>query len=144
MMKQAEPLSEIKLSLKGTPGFEYEVRLVAARLAAQMGFSPDRIEDLKTAVAEACTNAAVHGNGGDDDAEVSIVLRPQPHGLMIAVRDEGRDRMPAVPPPPGYPDRRHGWGLYFIHSLMDQVAYRWLPEGGNEIMMTMDLLSSRQ
>ena len=34
----------------------------AAEVAREMGFSEDRIEDLKTAVSEACTNAIEHGH----------------------------------------------------------------------------------
>ncbi|MEE9213674.1 MAG: ATP-binding protein, partial [Thermodesulfobacteriota bacterium] len=33
-----------------------------ATLAKEIGFSDDRIEDLKTAVSEACLNAIEHGN----------------------------------------------------------------------------------
>ena len=38
----------------------------AASVARLMGFSDERVEDLKTAVAEACINAIEHGNKLDE------------------------------------------------------------------------------
>ncbi|MBC8233261.1 ATP-binding protein [bacterium] len=39
-----------------------------------MGFSEDRIEDLKTAVDEACINAIKHGNKENADVKVLVEL----------------------------------------------------------------------
>ncbi len=46
----------------------------AASMAKRMGFTEDRIEDLKTAVAEACINAIEHGNEMDSSTKVAITL----------------------------------------------------------------------
>ena len=52
----------IHLHIPSELGYE-KVAMGAARSVAQaMGFSGDRILDLQTAVAEACTNAMEHGN----------------------------------------------------------------------------------
>lgn len=47
-------------------GVEKVAMSTAASVAGIMGFSADRVEDLKTAVAEACINAIEHGNKLDD------------------------------------------------------------------------------
>ena len=48
----------------------------AASVAQLMGFSQDRIDDLKTAVAEACINAMEHGNELDSALSVGVILSP--------------------------------------------------------------------
>jgi serine/threonine-protein kinase RsbW len=57
-------------------GFEKVAMSTAASVAKLMGFREDRIEDLKTAVAEACINAIEHGNRLNEKLSVGVVLRP--------------------------------------------------------------------
>ncbi|MGO4214149.1 ATP-binding protein, partial [Terriglobus sp. YAF25] len=58
--------SAVEVTLPSELGFEKVAMSTAASMAQLMGFSPDRIEDLKTAVAEACINAIEHGNQMND------------------------------------------------------------------------------
>ena len=51
------PAPAVELRLPSRLGFEKVAMSTAASLAALMGFEPDRIEDLKTAISEACINA---------------------------------------------------------------------------------------
>lgn len=55
-----------ELRLPTRLGVEKVAMSTAASVAGIMGFSADRVEDLKTAVAEACINAIEHGNKLDD------------------------------------------------------------------------------
>ena len=55
-------------------GFEKVAMSTAASVAKLMGFREDRIEDLKTAVAEACINAIEHGNRLNEKLSVGVVL----------------------------------------------------------------------
>lgn len=57
----------------------------APAYARSMGFPPDRIEDLKTAVAEACINAVQHGNKGLTGARVIVTVSFSKGVLGIAV-----------------------------------------------------------
>jgi len=50
-------------------GFEKVAMSTASSVAKLMGFRDERIEDLKTAVAEACINAIEHGNRLNEKAE---------------------------------------------------------------------------
>lgn len=52
----------IELAIPSRLGLERVAIDAAASVAQLMGFSEDRIEDLKTAVDEACLNAIEHGN----------------------------------------------------------------------------------
>src|SRR5258708_28267708 len=108
----------VEIFLPSTLGFEKVARSAAEAVAEEMGFSPDRIEDLKTAVAEACMNAIEHGNQEDKTASVTVLLTAGKNGLEIKVADEGLSSMPDQLPTPGRigetHERSRGWGMFFI------------------------------
>jgi anti-sigma regulatory factor (Ser/Thr protein kinase) len=60
--------NHVFISLPNKLGYERIARACSASFAEIVGFPRDRIEDLKTAVAEACINAMQHGNKGRSDA----------------------------------------------------------------------------
>lgn len=133
------PRQNVELFLPSTLGFEKVARNAAEALAREMGFSDDRIDDLKTAVAEACMNAIEHGNQQDRSAAVTVLLSAAPGHLQIRVEDRGRQSIPDPLPAPGTSAPDRGWGLFFIQSLMDEVEITRLPEGGNLVKMTIYL-----
>ncbi len=56
----------------------------------------ERIEDLKTAVAEACLNAMEHGNRDHPDSRVVITMYLGDKDFKVSVMDEG-DGMSNIP-----------------------------------------------
>jgi serine/threonine-protein kinase RsbW len=102
----------------------------AASVAALMGFSEDRIEDLKTAVAEACINAIEHGNLNDASIPVAVILSVHPGELEVKVLDDGNGMDMPSPLPDidrkmsGEEDAR-GMGMFLIQALVDEVE--WVP-----------------
>ena len=62
----------------------------ASSVAKLMGFREDRIEDLKTAVAEACINAIEHGNRLNEKLSVGVVLSAGADALEVKVIDDGK------------------------------------------------------
>lgn len=140
-MNTAEP-ERVEIFLPSTLGYEKVARSAVEALAADMGFSEDRIEDLKTAVAEACMNAIEHGNLESKTASVSVLLTAAPEHLEVQVSDEGVQPMPDQLPDPGrYGDEGEirGFGMFFIESLVDEVEVTRLPEGGNMVRMLIYL-----
>lgn len=135
----AMPRENVEVFLPSTLGYEKVARDAAEAIAREMGFSNDRIEDLKTAVAEACMNAIEHGNLEDRSTSVTVLLSAAPDSLEIRVQDRGRQVIPNPLPPPGGTDKSRGWGMFFIQSLMDEVEFTELPEGGNLVKMTIFL-----
>src|SRR5438552_1223323 len=79
--------SKVEVRLPSRLGFEKVAMSTAAGMAKLMGFSEDRIEDLKTAVAEACINAMEHGNQMNASIPVSVVLSMKPDDLEVKVMD---------------------------------------------------------
>ncbi len=115
----------------------------AAEIAREMGFSADRVEDLKTAVAEACLNAMEHGHELDADMMVVVSLKPGNGHLEIAIKDRGHG--PGAIPKPDIEkkvegeDHTRGWGMFLIEELMDEVTFETAPEGGNVVRMIIHL-----
>jgi serine/threonine-protein kinase RsbW len=126
----------VELYLPAVLGYEKVARSAAEVVARKMDFSEDRIEDLKTAVAEACMNAIEHGSHLERSATVTVLLSAEPSKIEVRVADSGED---AIPNPPPEPDQRgeRGWGLFFIQHLMDEVEITHLPEGGNQVRMVI-------
>lgn len=122
----------VEVRLPSRLGFEKVAMGTAASMAQLMGFSQDRIEDLKTAVAEACINAIEHGNHMDTDVPVGIVLSIHADELEVKVIDNGSGMAtPGSPTPPNI-DRKikgeeeaRGMGMFLIQALVDEAE--WVP-----------------
>ena len=86
----------VEISFPNELGYEKIARAVVADTAHKMGFSGERIEDLKTAVAEACTNSIEYGNSFDAEAQVLVVLSSAQNSISVRVVDEGRRPIPTL------------------------------------------------
>ncbi len=133
--------NSLELHIPNILGQEKVAMDFAASAAKDMGFTGERIEDLKTAVSEACLNAIEHGNKMDASMKVGIILNVKEMNLQVTVQDEG-DRIGPVETPriedkiEGRSDRR-GWGIFLIKNLVDEVKFESTPEGGNLVRMTV-------
>ena len=113
------------------------VRLSVAAVASRLHFSIDEIEDIKLAVAEACTNAIQHAHGS---SYIEIRCEALQDGLRINVRDYGRGTRPESIRSRELEDERvGGLGVFLIRSLMDDVTYDVHPEQGTQLVMTKRL-----
>jgi serine/threonine-protein kinase RsbW len=124
----SEPVVTTELRLPSRLGFEKVAMNTAASVAQLMGFSEDRIEDLKTAVAEACINAVEHGNKLDESLTILVILAMAENTLEVKVVDKGAGFSGAVKPPDidkklhGEEDPR-GMGMFLIQSLVDEAEW---------------------
>ena len=64
----------VEVNLPNEIGYERIAMESSASFARLVGFVPERIEDLKTVVSEACLNAMEHGNKGAPDARVIVTM----------------------------------------------------------------------
>src|SRR5438132_10806161 len=130
----------IHLHIPSELGYE-KVAMGAVRSVAQdMGFSSDRIADLQTAVAEACTNAMEHGNRLNEEMRVEVVLTVGDDSLEVDVKDRGGQRpafgrptRPNLEKPPR--DGHAGLGIFLIRQLVDEVEFLSKPQGGQVRML---------
>jgi serine/threonine-protein kinase RsbW len=108
-------------------------RLSVAAVASRLHFSIDEIEDVKLAVAEACTNAIQHAHGS---ASIDIRCEALGDGLRINVRDFGAGTRPETIRSRNIEDERvGGLGVFLIRSLMDDVTYEVHPDNGTDLTM---------
>ncbi len=91
--------NSIELRLPSRLGYEKVAMGTAASVAKIMGFAEERIEDLKTAVAEACINAMEHGNKLDESLIVGVILSMDASGLEVKVLTPAPARMAVSMPP---------------------------------------------
>jgi serine/threonine-protein kinase RsbW len=134
----------IELAVPSRLGLEQVAVDTAASLAELMGFSEDRIEDLKTAVEEACINAIEHGNKENSNIKVLIELTADDSKLQVDIHDRGkgiptRIEKPDIDAKIAGKQTTRGWGLFLIQSLMDEVEFNWNPETGNVTRMVIHL-----
>ncbi len=129
----------ITLRLPSELGYEKIAMASAVTIACRMGFAPDRIDDIKTAVAEACINAIEHGNEMQVAIPIIIELNEENGTLEIKVSDVGRKIIPSPLPHPGDDPRHRGWGMYLIQNLVDEFDFGLTPQGGNFIRMRLHL-----
>jgi serine/threonine-protein kinase RsbW len=117
----------IELKIPSEFGYEKIAMATVATVASEIGFSPERIEDVKTAVSEACINAIEHGNQLHEDKNVIVIFNVGEKSLRIDVIDEGRpsgfklDRSPDLEDKLRDGIQKRGWGLFLIEKLVDNV-----------------------
>ncbi|MFQ5613704.1 MAG: ATP-binding protein [Anaerolineae bacterium] len=128
----------VEVSIPSELGYEEIVMASAVIIAQKMGFARDRVDDLKMAVAEACTNAIEHGNNSDANLAVVVKMTIYEDRLCVRVRDSGQAPIPTPPPKRSHRPDNRGWGLYLIEQLVDKVEISTAP-GRNEIRMVIYL-----
>jgi serine/threonine-protein kinase RsbW len=118
----------VELRVPSRMGYEKVAMGTAASVAKLMGFPDDRIEDLKTAIAEACINAIEHGNQLNENLSVGVTLSAHDDALEVKVLDDGNgiSKLPAKPDIDrkvhGEEDPR-GMGMFLIQALVDEAEW---------------------
>lgn len=136
--------SSVQVRLPSELGFEKVAMSTAASMAALMGFTEDRIEDLKTAVAEACINAIEHGNQLNDSLTVGVVLSTTDDKLEVKVIDDGVG-VTGSPHRPDIDRKVHGdedprgMGMFLIQSLVDEAEWHKGPPGKSFVRLVIRL-----
>ena len=125
----------IKLTIPSKAEYVSVIRLTASSIASKMGFNIDQIDDIKVAIAEACTNAMEHGLKWKDE-HLSIDFTIYEDRLCIVVKDTGTGfDTESISEPKVEELRERGLGIFIIKSLMDEVDFISEEGKGTEIRM---------
>jgi serine/threonine-protein kinase RsbW len=141
--------SAVHVRLPSELGFEKVAMSTAASMAALMGFSSDRIEDLKTAVAEACINAIEHGNQLNNSLSVGVVLSTTDDELEVKVIDDGAG-VHGTPHKVDIDRKMHGeedprgMGMFLIQALVDEAEWHQGPPGKSFVRLVIRLDKENQ
>jgi serine/threonine-protein kinase RsbW len=133
----------IELEIPARPEFVGLARLVVSSLASsRRELADDRIDDLKLAVSEACTNAIEAHAEVEADERVVVRWCEADDRFEVSVEDRGPGFDPdALPehPPVTDPERlnfERGLGIPLIRTLVDEVEFD-PSEKGTAVRMVM-------
>lgn len=117
-----------EFTVPSEPGNERLAMKRVAEVVRELGLPARRLEQLKTAVAEATMNAMEHGNNYRADLPVVIAVRASKVAVAVLITDEGSN--PAALPITESPNLEaklaelqtpRGWGLFLIKNLVDEM-----------------------
>jgi anti-sigma regulatory factor (Ser/Thr protein kinase) len=106
------------------------VRGMLGGVAELLAIDPELLDDLKTAVSEACNNVVLHAYGGEAGPLV-VTMFVNSEAIEVAVRDQGSGISQLTPAD----DRLQGIGLPVIQALAQRADFRQGSEGGTEVWM---------
>jgi serine/threonine-protein kinase RsbW len=134
----------VEVSLPNLDGYERIAMECSASFAKIGGLIKERIEDLKTAVSEACLNAMQHGNKRRSDARVVVTMFLSDKDFSVSVKDEGdgienipqdidiKRKVENLEPP-------NGMGIFLIQQLVDQVEFNEMTHSGHVVKMILKM-----
>lgn len=114
-------------------------RMAVMAFMTDMNPTLEQLEDVKTAVSEAVTNAVIHGYQ-DEEKQVELLLDREGTKLCIQVIDHGvgiENVEEAIQPffttKPEL--ERSGMGFAFMDAFMDQLSVYSIPGEGTKVTM---------
>jgi serine/threonine-protein kinase RsbW len=150
--QQSDDANEFALILPMGSDNELLAATTVEQVARRLNFSPEAINQIKTAIVEACINATEHSLS--PDRKIYQRFRVESDRLVITISSRG-----IVPPDiqghlearpreeirrdenDDQAEQRRGWGLKLIKTLMDEVEFERVDEG-TSLRMTKYLRKS--
>jgi serine/threonine-protein kinase RsbW len=120
----------VGLQLQSRPQTLTIIRGMLSGVAELLAMDPELLDDLKTAVSEACNNVVLHAYSGRP-GPLGLEVFADEDALRVIVDDEGvgLNRSPAAL------DASAGIGVSVIHALAQDVTFEPGPHGGTEVSM---------
>ena len=147
----ADEDNEVELIIPMGADYELLAATTAEQLARRLRFRPEAINQIKTAIVEACINASEHSLS--PDRKIYQRFRVEDDKLVITIASRGivplnihgNNDHPNVEQvledETGDPaEQRRGWGIKLIKTLMDEVEFERVDEG-TSLRMTKYLRS---
>lgn len=132
-------MERFRMEIESLSKNEELARVVTAVFMSRLDPTLEELDDVKTAVSEAVTNAVIHGY---QEGEGIIYMELQAEGteLTVLVRDTGvgiRDVKRAMEPmyTTDKSGERSGMGFSFMEAFMDQVLVESEPGRGTLVTM---------
>ncbi|MCH5584262.1 anti-sigma F factor [Shimazuella sp. AN120528] len=124
-------------------------RIAVAAFVSQLDPSLDELNDIKTVVSEAVTNAIIHGY--EEHPEEQVYIRAEIQGTKISIQitdkgvgidDIGQARQPLFTSKPEL--ERSGMGFTIMENFMDEVTIRSNPGQGTTVYLVKQLKNHPQ
>jgi serine/threonine-protein kinase RsbW len=122
------------------------IRRFVQEKATALGADTEAVGDLLIAANEAAANIVAHGYQGRSGV-IDVEVTQKGDYLEVLLRDQAQPFDPTTIPPPDttvpLEQRPYGgMGMHLIRELLDNVTYRFTPQGENELVLTKRLKSS--
>lgn len=132
--------SSFEIILPMEEGSEIIAAETIDNFARRCGFKMDAVNQIKTAVVEACINATEHSLSPDKRIYVKFGFADERLSITIANRGLVPEKLRAVQPDAQTQNEetefqgdstiaKRGWGLTLIRALMDEVAFERVDDG---------------
>ena len=118
-------MERFRMELESLSQNEEFARVVVAVFMSRLNPTLEEVDDVKTAVSEAVTNAVIHGYKGGEgiillEAEIDgqeLTVRVRDRGMGIADVEKAREPMYTT----DHTAERSGMGFSFMEAFMDHV-----------------------
>ncbi len=131
------------MAIPSRPAYVRLVRLALASLARSSGLPEEAIEDLKTAVGEACANAVLMTSEAGGDDPLRVRWNDEPERIVVEVGERVPERETAVDTSNGVDssgfDTRLVMSAALLDTLVDQCEMVRYQGGGLYARLTLDL-----
>ncbi|QYR19965.1 anti-sigma F factor [Paenibacillus sp. sptzw28] len=140
--------NEMKLTFSARSENEAFARVAVAAFISQLDPTMEELNDLKTVVSEAVTNAIIHGYDSDPDGIVTIEASINGDMVKLSIKDSGNGiedldlaRQPLYTSKPEL--ERSGMGFTIMENFMDGFEVSSEPGKGTSIAMTKRIESKK-
>jgi serine/threonine-protein kinase RsbW len=127
------------LTLSNQPDNVVLVREALSGMAETVGVDEVELNDIRTAVTEACNNVVLHAYEGEE-GPLQIEVYVEARAVEVVVRDHGTGLKPHIR---SEQEAALGIGLSIIQALAPRVEFRDVPGGGTEVRMEFATVAAR-
>ncbi|MBF0537920.1 MAG: ATP-binding protein [Nitrospirae bacterium] len=136
---------QVVLRVASHPKYLSVVRAVAVLTAELYGLCRQDVEDIRSAIDEACSNVIRHAYKGDTQRQIVIGFRCLEDSFEVTIEDDA--------PKTSLSDLKQrnldevrvgGLGLHIIKKVFDSIAYDETKQGGNRLILVRTIRRSNE
>ena len=131
-------MSPVEMAIPAGTAYVGIIRLAVASLARTAGFDEERVDDIRIAVSEACTNAVLAHEEVGSDAPITVAWSESVDRIVVEVRD----RVGAAGSDAANPMDSQGFSSRMVMSvallqeMADELAIETTESGGTTSRLT--------
>ncbi len=140
--------NEMKLQFKALSENEAFARVAVAAFVSQLDPTMDELNEIKTVVSEAVTNAIIHGYDECPDGMIYIEAKIDDGIVELVIKDDGagipdieKARQPLFTTKPEL--ERSGMGFTIMENFVDEIDIKSEPGKGTVIRLRKHLSNSK-
>ena len=131
--------SKIELKVPSQLDFLGIPDAVLMEVASDLPYAQKSIDELGTAVIEACTNAMEHGNRLQDNHPIHVTFEFSENVVVVTVVDDGPGFDFSHWKPPTDLMRERGRGILIMREFTDELVFESLDDGRFSVRLVKHL-----